>query len=58
MSNEQVSDIQVMQSNAGFYLGYSYFDDETQAWLPYSRETEYMTEGEAVNALKYWEEGC
>lgn len=41
------TDLRVLQSPAGFYLGYLDRDG-----LPYSRETRYMTEGKAESALK------
>ena len=54
----QVSAIKILQSNAGYYLGRDYWDDECNCSLPYSRETEYYgTLAEAESALKYWEEG-
>ena len=48
-----VSELQVMFSPAGYYLG-----TETTEGHPYSRETGYFrSESEAEAALKDWEQG-
>jgi hypothetical protein len=45
--------LKVLQSGAGFYLGYQTKDGE-----PYSRETEYFASyGGATRALHYWRQG-
>lgn len=50
--HEQVSEPIVMKSNAGFYVGRAYYDEELGgAWLPYSRETDYFKHRE--DAEKY-----
>ena len=48
---DEISDLQVMKSAAGYYLGHSYYDKECHAHLPYSRQSEYMSEQEAINLL-------
>ena len=35
------SDLKVMKSNAGYYVGRSQFDDEMGIDMPYSRESGY-----------------
>ena len=47
-----VSDLQVLQSAAGFYLGRLCWSEECDGLVePYSRETGYMTESAAKEAL-------
>jgi len=52
IGNDPVSELKVMRSAAGYYLGRSYFDTEFGFEAPYSRETGYMSEAEAVDELK------
>ena len=53
-----VSELKVMESAAGFYIGTEYFDEEMQAWFPNERSTPYMlTRGEAESMMEYWNEG-
>ena len=41
--HDQVSEPIVMKSNAGYYVGRAYFDEEIGgAWFPHSRETDYF----------------
>ena len=40
--NYKLSELHVMKSAAGYYLGYTYFDEERQCWFPYDRESHYM----------------
>ncbi len=47
----KISDLIVMKSAAGYYLGHSYYDKECHAHLPYSRQSEYMSKQEAINLL-------
>ena len=49
---EKISELQVMQSAAGYYLGHTYYDEEMEGWFPWSRETEYMTKEDAVKTLE------
>lgn len=47
-NGEKVSDLKVMQSAAGWYIGRSYWDEEFGFEGPYSRESGYYaTEHEA-----------
>lgn len=46
----------VMRSAAGWYIGHLYWDEEMQGWFPWSRQTDYMTEEEAVRMWKQWAE--
>ena len=32
--NYKLSELHVMKSAAGYYLGYTYFDEECQCWFP------------------------
>ena len=50
----KISELKVMQSNAGYYLGHTYYDEEVKADLPYSRQTEYMTKQDAEKLLTEW----
>ena len=53
-----ISCLQVMESNAGFYIGRGMNspDDHPHDWIiPYSRESEYFnTEREAMSALEFY----
>ena len=53
IGNDPVSDLKVMQSAAGYYIGRSYFDTDYGFEGPYSRESEYMTKADAVERLKH-----
>jgi hypothetical protein len=58
VSAEEVSELKVMESAAGFYIGTEYFDEEMQNWFPNERATPYMlTRGEAESMLEYWTKG-
>ncbi len=46
-----ISDLHVMKSAAGYYLGHSYYDEECYSYLPYSRQSEYMSKQKAINLL-------
>ena len=53
----KISELHVMKSAAGYYLGYTYFDEECQCWFPYDRESHYMAtkeeaEAELINNLE------
>lgn len=54
-SNDQLktSELKVLKSAAGYYIGRQYFDIEINGWLPYSRESQeyYQTEYQASAAL-------
>ena len=55
---EEVSELKVMESAAGFYLGSEAWDKELKAWTPYHRATPYMlTRSEAESMLEYWTKG-
>ena len=51
IGDDPVSDLKIMQSAAGYYIGRSYWDNEFGFEGPYSRETDYMTEAAALNVL-------
>jgi hypothetical protein len=52
IAGDRVSLLQVMCSNAGYYIGRSYLDEECDmAEFPYSRESGYMTKSDAEHAL-------
>lgn len=38
----EISEYKVLRSNAGYYIGRTYFDEELQADLPYDRASEYF----------------
>lgn len=37
----KISELKIMRSAAGYYLGHEYWDLELEAWLPYSRDSIY-----------------
>lgn len=47
---DRVSDLKVMQSGAGYYIGRSYWDEEFGFEGPYSRESGYYATREAAQA--------
>ena len=48
-----ISQLQVLKSNAGYYLGRTYHDHEINAWLPYDRQSDYFsTREQAEQALR------
>ena len=51
IGNDPVSELKVMRSAAGYYVGRDYFDLEFGFVGPYSRETNYMSENEALDTL-------
>ena len=53
LNGDPVSELKVMQSGAGYYIGRTYFDTEDNFEGPYSRESDYMTKSDALDALKY-----
>lgn len=61
-NGDKVSDLQVMQSGAGWYIGRSYWDEEFEFEGPYSRESGYYaTEHEArvhLSEDSYEERDC
>ncbi len=38
---DQISEVKVLKSAAGYYIGYLYFDTEMRVWLPYDRLSGY-----------------
>lgn len=46
----QISDLHIMESAAGFYLGRTYHDEEFHADLPYSRQSGYFRDEETARA--------
>ena len=53
VGDDPVSDLKVMQSAAGYYIGRSYFDLECGCEFPFSRESGYMSRTEARERLEY-----
>lgn len=51
-----VSELRVLRSAAGFYIGREYLDDEFNFWGPYSRDSEcyFRTREHAEAALPTW----
>lgn len=37
IDGETVSDVQVLHSNAGYYIGREYLDKDFGTWMPYDR---------------------
>lgn len=58
MEAYQISPFQVLRSNAGYYIGRTYFDVELEADLPWSRDSYgyYATSEEATKALQWWKD--
>ncbi len=51
---DEISKHQVLQSNAGYYVGTLYFDSEMNGWFPNSRVSDYFkTKTEAEIHLDY-----
>lgn len=50
-----VSEVQVLHSNAGYYIGREYLDSDFDVWMPYDRlSVEYFrTREDADLALKH-----
>lgn len=47
-----ISPLNVLRSQAGYYIGSTYFDQEIRSWLPYSRVSAYYRRyEEALNEL-------
>ena len=54
MVTEKITDLKILESAAGYYIGRQYYDNEMKGWFPYSRDSEYfMTEEEAEVCLQY-----
>ena len=50
-----VSESQVLQSAAGFYIGTTYYDEFMKGWFPNSRDSMYFnTRAEAERFLVWW----
>jgi hypothetical protein len=47
-----ITETKVLHSNAGYYIGHEYYDEEMQMWCPYDRITGYYpTRQEADDAM-------
>lgn len=56
MKNKKISELMVLQTAAGFYIGRLYYESPDEA-QPYSRETQYFkTKEEAEYALEHIED--
>ena len=38
---DTISEIKILKSAAGYYIGYLYFDTDMRVWLPYDRLSNY-----------------
>lgn len=38
----KISETKVMKSNAGYYIGDEYYDEECECWFPNTRYSEYF----------------
>ena len=45
---DQLGQIEVLSSAAGWYIGTMYFDSDCQAWLPYERLSGYYPNAESA----------
>jgi len=51
----KISELQIMKSSAGWYLGHSYIDTETNEEGPWDRVSYYFKNKTDVNkAFDYW----
>lgn len=51
-----ISDLEICESAAGYYLGHTYYDDEWCGWLPWDRQSDYIaTKQEAEQMLAYYQ---
>jgi hypothetical protein len=49
---DQISEVKILKSVAGYYIGYLYFDKDMNAWLPYDRISGYyVTKEDAAQDL-------
>jgi len=39
--SEKISEVKILKSAAGYYIGYLYFDTDMKVWLPYDRISGY-----------------
>jgi len=53
MTNEKLSEVKVLQSAAGYYIGRLYWDEDCKAWLPYDRLSGYYA-SEVIAAEDKW----
>jgi len=56
---EEISELQVLKSAAGYYVGRTYRSNEETggAWFPYSRDSQYFRSRDAAQEyLSYLEE--
>lgn len=50
--SDNISELQVLKSAAGYYIGYLYFDTDMRVWLPYDRISGYyVTKEDAAQDL-------
>lgn len=58
MQTETISPLKVLRSNAGYYIGRTYFDVELEADLPWSRDSNmyYATLEDATEALQWYKD--
>lgn len=51
----RISEYEIMRSNAGYYVGNYYFDEEADTWFPNERVSGYFKSIEAATPeLKFW----
>lgn len=49
---EQISELKVLKSAAGYYIGYLYYDQDMKGWFPYDRLSGYyVTKEDALEDL-------
>jgi hypothetical protein len=51
MAKDMVSEVRVLSSAAGYYIGYQYWNKLAGAWFPWSRQSKYMEIGQARETL-------
>jgi hypothetical protein len=40
-TKERISEVKVLKSAAGYYIGYLYYDEDMKGWFPYDRLSGY-----------------
>jgi hypothetical protein len=50
--SEKISEVKVLKSAAGYYIGHLYLDNDMKVWLPYDRLSGYyVTKEDAAEDL-------
>ena len=47
----KIGEYKVMKSQAGYYVGREFYDDDFNAWMPYSRNSDYYASKKGAKKL-------